>query len=99
MDQGPEIRQKVTRFRNVIEQIPDYVITAGSCVHSELVGKPKFPFLGPVRTAFISKLNQCLNSSSLHIFRLCKKQPRRVEKVSNKKSGSSRNSFKKSCSC
>lgn len=73
MDQGPEIRQKVTRFRNVIEQIPDYIITAGSCVHSELVGKPKFPFLGPVRTAFISKFNICLDSSSLNIFRLRKK--------------------------
>jgi len=50
MDQGAEIRQKVTHFRYIIDQLPARILTIGSFYHSELVRWPKPPFIGPVRT-------------------------------------------------
>ena len=49
MDQGAEIRQRVTHFRNLIDQIPSGVVTMGSFVHTDLVKNPKAPFYAPVR--------------------------------------------------
>lgn len=57
MDQGPEVRQKVTHFRHIIDELPANVITMGSFYHPELVGNPKAPFFQPVRRALASKEN------------------------------------------
>lgn len=55
MDQGVEIKQTVINFRSLIEQLPAGSITMGSFFHSELVGKPKAPFFGPIRKLLASK--------------------------------------------
>lgn len=60
MDQGPEIRQKVTHFRNIIDEIPANLITVGSFIHSDLVASPKAPFFRPVRSTLVSKFNYFL---------------------------------------
>lgn len=57
MDQGAEIRQSVTYFRNMIDQLPAQVITIGSFFHPDLVVNPKLPFLAPVRRMLMSKYN------------------------------------------
>lgn len=57
MDQGPEVRQKVTHFRNIIDEIPANLITLGSFIHSDLAANPKAPFFSPVRKVFVSKWN------------------------------------------
>lgn len=49
MDQGPEVRQKVIHFRNILDQIPANVVTLGSFYHTKFVHKPKMPFIAPVR--------------------------------------------------
>ncbi|CAH0547191.1 unnamed protein product [Brassicogethes aeneus] len=51
MDKGPEMRQKVSHFRNIIDSLPANVITMGTLFHNELVQNPRIPFVGPVRTA------------------------------------------------
>lgn len=56
MDQGAEIRQKVTHFRHIIDQLPVRSLTMGSFFHSEFVNNwPKPPFVGPVRRLLASK--------------------------------------------
>lgn len=49
MDQGPEVRQKVIHFRNILDQIPANVVTLGSFYHTKFVHKPRMPFIAPVR--------------------------------------------------
>lgn len=49
MDQGPEVRQKIIHFRNILDQIPANVVTLGSFYHTKFVYKPKMPFITPVR--------------------------------------------------
>ncbi|KAF2899502.1 hypothetical protein ILUMI_06674 [Ignelater luminosus] len=50
MDQGAEVRQKVTHFRHIIDQLPVRILTMGSFFHSEFVSNwPKPPFVGPIR--------------------------------------------------
>lgn len=49
LDQGADVRQRVIHFRNIIDPVPANVITVGSFFHSKFVGKPKAPFIGPVR--------------------------------------------------
>ncbi|XP_022912220.1 ganglioside-induced differentiation-associated protein 1 [Onthophagus taurus] len=48
-DQGDEIKQKVIKFRNMIDQIPSGIVTMGSFFHTEFVQTPKAPFYAPVR--------------------------------------------------
>lgn len=55
MDQGAEVRQKVTHFRYIIDQLLARILTMGSFVHSEFIGWPKPPFIGPVRSSLLSK--------------------------------------------
>lgn len=55
MDQGAEIRQKVTHFRNIFDQIPASLLMIGSFVNTEFVTSPKLPFIAPVRKLLISK--------------------------------------------
>ncbi|XP_046660311.1 ganglioside-induced differentiation-associated protein 1 isoform X1 [Homalodisca vitripennis] len=54
LDQGPEIRQRVLHFRNLLDPIPANVITIGSFLHPKFVGKPKAPFIAPVRKALVA---------------------------------------------
>lgn len=47
IDQGPEIRQKVTHFRTEIDKIPANVITVGSFFNPEFCTNLKYPFFIP----------------------------------------------------
>lgn len=58
LDQGAEVRQKVIHFRNIIDPVPANVITVGSFFHSKFVGKPKAPFIGPVRRLLAGKIKE-----------------------------------------
>nr|CAD7573549.1 unnamed protein product [Timema californicum] len=49
LDLGPEVRQKVTQFRNAFELIPAGAITMGSFLHPEFIQSPRLPFIQPVR--------------------------------------------------
>lgn len=53
-DHGNKIHQKVTYFRYQLDQIQSGIITLGSFFHEEYVGRPKIPFIKPVRTAMKS---------------------------------------------
>lgn len=56
MEQGAEVRQKVTSFRNIIDKINGNVLTIGSLLHPELAtGSKKVPFIAPVRKQLVSK--------------------------------------------
>lgn len=55
MDQGSEIRQKVTYFRSIIDKINGNVLTIGSFLHPETAtGDKKIPFIAPVRTQLVN---------------------------------------------
>lgn len=62
LDQGSGVRQKVNHFRNIIDEIPANVVTIGSFFHPQLVGKPKLPFIAPVRRQMAAHEN---NSSKI----------------------------------
>ncbi|KAG8227117.1 hypothetical protein J437_LFUL001661 [Ladona fulva] len=49
LDQGPEVKQKVLYFRNILDQLPAGVITMGSFYNPEFCQNPKPPFIKPVR--------------------------------------------------
>ncbi|RZC37886.1 ganglioside-induced differentiation-associated protein 1, partial [Asbolus verrucosus] len=51
MDQGAEIRQKVTHFRHLLQKAPEGLLTSGSMLHQHLLRNPKTPFIAPVRRA------------------------------------------------
>ncbi|KAL1517839.1 hypothetical protein ABEB36_001551 [Hypothenemus hampei] len=54
MDQGSEIRQKVTFFRGLIDKINGNVLTIGSFLHPEFANGPKrVPFIAPVRKQLV----------------------------------------------
>lgn len=58
MDQGPQIKQKVVHFRNLIETLNGNVLTIGTLLHPEVVtGNRKIPFIGPVCKQLVSKYN------------------------------------------
>jgi len=71
LDQGAEIRQKVIHFRNVIDPIPANVVTIGSFYHPQFVGKPKAPFIGPVRKV----LKAAENKNAANLRALAEKYP------------------------
>ncbi|KAH1010467.1 hypothetical protein HUJ05_004756 [Dendroctonus ponderosae] len=55
MDQGGEVRQKITYFRGIIDKINGNVLTIGSLLHPELAtGSKKVPFIGPVRKQLVN---------------------------------------------
>ncbi|CAH1367370.1 unnamed protein product [Tenebrio molitor] len=51
MDQGPEVRQRVTHFRHVLQKAPAGMLTTGAVLNQHLLQNPKTPFIGPVRKA------------------------------------------------
>ncbi|XP_075225050.1 ganglioside induced differentiation associated protein 1 [Lycorma delicatula] len=53
-DQGPQVRQKIEHFRDIIDQLPANVITMGSFLHPEFAPNPKLPFIAPVRKHLLS---------------------------------------------
>ncbi|XP_066148080.1 ganglioside-induced differentiation-associated protein 1 isoform X2 [Euwallacea fornicatus] len=54
-DQGNEVKQKVTNFRNLIDNINGNVLTVGSLMHPELAtGSKKIPFIKPVRSQLLN---------------------------------------------
>nr|CAD7261774.1 unnamed protein product [Timema shepardi] len=55
LDLGPEVRQKVTQFRNAFELIPAGAITMGSFLHPEFIQSPRLPFIQPVRSMLNSR--------------------------------------------
>lgn len=65
MDQGPEIRQKVSHFRNIIDQLQSGIITMGSFFHPEFVENPKAPFIAPIRKILMSIYK---NINDRHLF-------------------------------
>nr|CAD7199609.1 unnamed protein product [Timema douglasi] len=54
LDLGPEVRQKVTQFRNAFELIPAGAITMGSFLHPEFIQSPRLPFIQPVRRLLLA---------------------------------------------
>ncbi|XP_034250549.1 ganglioside-induced differentiation-associated protein 1 [Thrips palmi] len=58
-DQGMEIRQRVLHFRTLLDQLPVNHITAGSIYHTDLMCKPKLPYVTPFRQMLrVSEVNQ-----------------------------------------
>lgn len=57
MEEGFEVRQRITYYRHILDQIPAGILTMGSFFHPELVKRPKAPFLPPVRKNFIRTEN------------------------------------------
>lgn len=55
MDEGPEVRQSVTTFRHLLQQVEDGPLTTGAVLHPEMLKNPKSPFFGPVRNVLASK--------------------------------------------
>lgn len=55
MDQGPEIRQRVTHFRHILQKVPAGKLTTGAMLNQHLLKNPKSPFFAPVRKALASK--------------------------------------------
>lgn len=66
-DQGIEIRQRVLYFRSLLDQLPVNHITAGSIYHSDLLCKPKLPYIAPFRHIF---RGECDNYISLSFYKL-----------------------------
>ncbi|CAG9761571.1 unnamed protein product [Ceutorhynchus assimilis] len=55
IDQGPEVRQKINHFRDLIDTINGNVLTIGSMIHPELAtGSKKVPFIAPVRKQLVN---------------------------------------------
>nr|CAD7441829.1 unnamed protein product [Timema bartmani] len=54
LDLGPEVRQKVTQFRNTFELIPAGAITMGSFLHPEFIQNPRLPFIQPIRRLLLA---------------------------------------------
>lgn len=44
-----KVLNKINKYRDLIEALPAGVITVGSFIHSHLCGRPKLPFVLPVR--------------------------------------------------
>nr|CAD7401873.1 unnamed protein product [Timema poppensis] len=59
LDLGPEVRQKVTQFRNAFELIPAGAITMGSFLHPEFIQSPRLPFIQPVRRLLLGSTLRC----------------------------------------
>jgi hypothetical protein len=59
MDQGPEVRQRVTHFRHVLQKAPAGMLTTGAVLNQHLLQNPKTPFIGPVRKSLASKCQVC----------------------------------------
>jgi glutathione S-transferase len=59
MDQGPEVRQRVTHFRHLLQKAPAGMLKTGAMLNQHLLQNPKTPFIGPVRKALASKCQVC----------------------------------------
>lgn len=72
MDQGPQVRQKIIYFRNLIENLNGNVLTVGSLLHPEVVtGSRKIPFIGPV----CNQLLNAENSSAANLRKVAEENP------------------------
>ncbi|KAK7865427.1 hypothetical protein R5R35_012791 [Gryllus longicercus] len=49
LEEGADVRSKVTHFRSLLDHIPAGAITMGSFFHTQFCDKPKPPFIQPVR--------------------------------------------------
>ncbi|XP_060519297.1 ganglioside-induced differentiation-associated protein 1 [Cylas formicarius] len=67
----PEVRQRVTYFRGIIDKINGNVITIGSFIHPETASNPKLPFIGPVRSALL----QQERNSSVNLKKIAESNP------------------------
>jgi hypothetical protein len=59
MDQGSDVRQRVVHFRQVLQKVPEGMLTTGAMLNQHLLQDPKIPFIKPVRKALAGKCEVC----------------------------------------
>ncbi|CAG9561235.1 unnamed protein product [Danaus chrysippus] len=72
VSQDPKVMMNIVKFRELIEALPAGVITVGSFFHPHLAGRPKLPFILPVRE--VLKSGDLSNSKNLR--RLAEENPK-----------------------
>jgi hypothetical protein len=65
MDQGSDVRQRVIHFRQVLQKVPEGMLTTGAMLNQHLLQDPKIPFIKPVRKALAGKCEVCRSSKTV----------------------------------
>lgn len=55
-DVGVKNLERIIYFHRKVSRLPIGAISMGSFIHSDLCANPKVPFIGPVRSGFLSKV-------------------------------------------
>ncbi|XP_063915223.1 ganglioside-induced differentiation-associated protein 1 isoform X2 [Zophobas morio] len=92
MDQGPEVRQKVTHFRHVLQKAPQDMLTTGAMLNQHMLRNPKTPFFAPVRKA----LANAEKNGGKNLRQYAEKNPEHKE-VLLKKAQTREETYKKLC--
>jgi glutathione S-transferase len=71
MDQGSDVRQRVIHFRQVLQKVPEGMLTTGAMLNQHLLQDPKIPFIKPVRKA----LAEAEKNAGMQLRKIAEKNP------------------------